>query len=86
MSRPVFNMDRDDSQEPPEAPPAVKLPGFLEEEVIDQVTKHSAAHEVRYCSCPCFEALLKFAEAVRDGRIVVLPIDINAIEREDAAT
>jgi hypothetical protein len=36
---------------------------MLTPEEIDAITKHEVAHRVVYCSCPCFDALIRFAKS-----------------------
>jgi hypothetical protein len=34
----------------------------LTPEEIDAITKHEVAHKIAYCSCPCFDALLRLGK------------------------
>jgi hypothetical protein len=36
----------------------------LSEEEISSISKHKMAHDIGYCRCPCFDALMKVGEAM----------------------
>jgi hypothetical protein len=36
--------------------------GQLTEQEVEAVTKHSVSHEISYCKCPCYDALLRLGQ------------------------
>ena len=42
------------------------MAGILTEEQIAAISRHKVVHDIKYCLCPCFDALISVAEKWED--------------------